>query len=233
MPACAGKIFAPTINNETKSLTQVVISVLNKAGFDVYIPQESQSMCCGITFSSKGDEENSNKISTKTQAVLLKASENGRYPIMIDASACALHLNQSNNAVKVYESAEFLNQFVVDALDIKPKTKPVMLHVTCSSKRGHIEQHLVDIAERCAEQVKIPADINCCAFAGDKGFYLPQLNKHALKSLKAQKPSLCEEGYSNNRSCEIGLTRHSGVPYQSIFYLLDEVSEPKVISAII
>ncbi len=227
MPACAGRIFAPAKANDEKSLAQVVISVLNKAGFDVIIPQQSQSLCCGMAFSSKGDEQNAMSKSKQTQQVLLQASENGRYPIMIDASACALQLNLSHNGSKIYESAEFISRFILPHLDITPKTQPVMLHVTCSSKRSHVDNQLVNVAKHCAEQVNIPADISCCGFAGDKGFYQPELNKHALRHLKAQCSEHCNQGYSNNRSCEIGLTRHSGVPYQSIFYLLDEVSKAK------
>ena len=33
-------------------------------------------------------------------------------------------------------------------------------------------------------------------------------------------------GYSNSRTCEIGLTTNSGVPYKSIVYLVDECTTP-------
>lgn len=232
MPACAGRIFAPNEGHHGKSLAQVVISVLNKAGFDVLVPEQSQSLCCGMAFSSKGDEKNAKSKSTQSFQTLLKVSDGGRLPIMMDASSCALHLNQQDysqtgNSIKVYESAEFINQFILARLEIAPKKQPILLHVTCSSKRGHIDKQLVSVAKHCAEQVTIPADVSCCAFAGDKGFFQPELNKHALRHLKKQKPHDCQQGYSNNRSCEIGLSEHGGISYQSIFYLLDEVSKPK------
>jgi len=63
-----------------------------------------------------------------------------------------------------------------------------------------------------------------CGFAGDKGFNLPELNGNALKTLKQQVPKNCNRGVSNSRSCEIGLTEHSGISYQSILYLLDQQS---------
>mgnify|MGYP000028146704 CR=1 FL=1 len=36
----------------------------------------------------------------------------------------------------------------------------------------------------------------------------------------------CEAGYSNSRGCEIGLSRHGGIPYQSIVYLVDRCTSP-------
>jgi D-lactate dehydrogenase len=226
-PACAGRIFGATTGGNAKSLSQVVVSVLNKAGFDVFIPSESASLCCGMAFSSKGDENNATDKLNQAHDVFLNYSENGKYPIITDASACALPLKQGDHGLSIYESAEFVSEFILPHLHISVKKDHVMLHVTCSSKRGNIQQQLVNIANHCAQQVEIPADISCCGFAGDKGFYQPELNQHALRHLKEQRPDNCSVGYSNNRSCEIGLTLHSEIPYQSILYLLDEVSQPK------
>ena len=36
-----------------------------------------------------------------------------------------------------------------------------------------------------------------------------------------------KRGFSNSRTCEIGLTTHSGVPYQSLVYLINECTTPK------
>jgi len=226
-PACAGRVFGATTGGNSKSLSQVVVSVLNKAGYDVFIPPESASLCCGMAFSSKGDEKNATEKLSQTHDVFLNYSENGKYPIITDASACALPLKQGDHGLNIYESAEFVSEFILPNLHINAKKDHVMLHVTCSSQRGNIHQKLVNIANQCAHQVEIPADITCCGFAGDKGFYQPELNQHALRHLKKLRPDNCSVGYSNNRSCEIGLTHHSEIPYQSILYLLDEVSQPK------
>ena len=39
-------------------------------------------------------------------------------------------------------------------------------------------------------------------------------------------------GYSNSRTCETGLTTHSGIPYQSIVYLVNACTEPEDQSSI-
>ena len=74
-----------------------------------------------------------------------------------------------------------------------------------------------------ADDVVIPPDITCCGFAGDKGFFTPELNQSALKTLKSAVQD-CDVGYSNSRTCEIGLTEHSGIEYQSIVYLVDQLT---------
>ena len=71
----------------------------------------------------------------------------------------------------------------------------------------------------------VPEGIGCCAFAGDKGFTHPGLNAWALRKLRGQiEKNGVTHGYSNSRTCEIGLTAHSGVPYSSIASLVNKVA---------
>ena len=61
-------------------------------------------------------------------------------------------------------------------------------------------------------------------WAGDKGFTTPELNAAAVHTLKDQVPNHCKRGFSNSRTCGIGFSHHSGIPYQSILYLVDEAT---------
>ena len=85
-------------------------------------------------------------------------------------------------------------------------------------------EKIVGLAKACAETVVVPEGVGCCGFAGDKGFTTPELNDHALRRLQNAIPAGCEGGYSSNRTCEIGLSDHSNVPYRSIAYLVDRVT---------
>ena len=82
------------------------------------------------------------------------------------------------------------------------------------------------IARRCSEQVVTVDDVLCCGFAGDKGFTTPELNAHALRSLK-DAVQICEEGISTSRTCEIGLSTHSGIDYHGLVYLVDRVTRAR------
>jgi D-lactate dehydrogenase len=88
-----------------------------------------------------------------------------------------------------------------------------------------LEPKLRAVVEACSEKVVVPPT-GCCGFAGDKGFTTPELTASALSALRAALPPGCERGYSNSRACEIGLTTHAGVPYQSIVYLVDACTSP-------
>lgn len=84
-----------------------------------------------------------------------------------------------------------------------------------------LEESLRSIAEACADEVIVPDDIQCCGFAGDKGFTTPEINESALRHLSAALPESCREGFSSSRTCEIGLSHHAGRPYRSIAYLVE------------
>jgi len=47
------------------------------------------------------------------------------------------------------------------------------------------------------------------------------LTAASLAQLKPSLPPECKSGYSNSRPCEIGLSQHGGINYQSIVYLVD------------
>ena len=96
----------------------------------------------------------------------------------------------------------------------------------CSMKKMELDGKLAVLAKICAREVII-SDTNCCGFAGDRGFTFPELNKHGLSNIKSQLPDLVRNGYSTSRTCEIGLSLHSGISYKSIVYLVDSVSRPK------
>ena len=89
-----------------------------------------------------------------------------------------------------------------------------------------LEEKMVKLAEMCAQKV-VKTDTNCCGFAGDRGFSHPELNAHGLRNVKSQTPEIVKNGYSTSRTCEIGLTRHSGISYKSILYLVDKATVAK------
>nr|WP_252866443.1 hypothetical protein [Wohlfahrtiimonas chitiniclastica] len=53
---------------------------------------------------------------------------------------------------------------------------------------------------------------------------MPELNANALRLLKQNIPSNCEHGVSMSRTCQMGLTEHSGIEYHSIEALLNHCS---------
>jgi len=100
----------------------------------------------------------------------------------------------------------------------------VAVHPVCSVRKMGTVDKLMAIAGRCSAQVVTTDEVQCCGFAGDRGFIRPELNEHALRRLKASLPPNCASGYSTSRTCEIGLSEQAAFPYQSILYLVERCS---------
>lgn len=162
------------------------------------------------------------------EAALRRASEDGRWPILCDQSPCLHRMRETMPHLRLYEPAEFIDKFVLSELEIMPLDTCVAVHVTCSTRKMNVTQHLLHVAQACAKQVLVPEEIGCCAFAGDKGFTHPELNAWALRKLRGQvEKAHATMGVSNSRTCEIGLTTHSGIEYYGIAHLVNMVSKRK------
>ncbi len=209
--------------SDAMEITRLTEVLLKRANFDVIYPKGLDNLCCGMAFSSKGFVEAGKLASDKLEAALTEASEGGKYPILCDMSPC-LYTMKSNmgDRIKLYEPAEFIKVFLLDKLNIHKIDKKVAVFSVCSAKKMEVDGILCDIARTCASEVVV-IDSNCCGFAGDRGFLLPKLNQHGLRFLREQSKD-CKEGYATSRTCEIGLSKHSGITYSSIMYLVEEAS---------
>jgi D-lactate dehydrogenase len=226
VPSCASRAMGTAHNSyDPRPLTEVTLSLLKKAGFVVITPQEINSQCCGMPYESKGMENIAHTKAQQLENLLWQVSEQGRYPILMDTSPCAKRsIEQFEKQMKIYEPVKFATKYLLPNLQITPIDETVLVHITCSSRRMGIEASMLELARHCASDIVVPEHIQCCGWAGDKGFTTPELNSAALSSLRNQVPLSCRRGFSNSITCEIGLSHHSGISYQSILYLLDEVS---------
>ena len=228
-PSCASRTMGPAKGDpELDALPVKTAALLRKAGFEVVLPEDSGSLCCGQPFESKGLPEQADAKRREVEQALLKASRNGQDPIVFDTTPCALRVkkNQAQTPLKLYDITEFLHDVVLARLTIHKRSETVAIHPTCSNINMGLQAKLKAIAEACVEKVIVPDRISCCGWAGDKGFTHPELNASALRDLRAALPEECTAGYSTSRTCEIGLSLHSGRFYRSIVYLVDRCSQP-------
>jgi D-lactate dehydrogenase len=219
-PSCITRSMGTTkAYSKEKEVTQVTAALLEAAGFQVIYPEKMDSLCCGMLFSSKGYVEAGQKASDALKAALTAASDGGRIPILCDMSPC-LYTMKSNfgDELPLYEPTEFIEKFVLEHLTLKPIDEKVALFAVCSAKKMGVDPCLKRVAERCARQVVV-VDSNCDGFAGDRGFLFPELNEHGLRDLRRQVEG-CDEGFAVSRTCEVGLSRNSGIVFKSIVYLV-------------
>ena len=130
--------------------------------------------------------------------------------------------------MKLYEPAEFIMKYLVERLDFHKIDRHIALHITCSTREMGVANDLIALARLCSDHVYLPEGVGCCGFAGDRGFTFPEMNKYALRKLKPQiEAHHIEVGYSNSRTCEIGVQSNTGIPYLSIVYLVNECTTKK------
>lgn len=226
-PSCINRTMGVSRDhNEDVQLTEKMKQLLHKGGYDIIYPEMLNSLCCGMAFSSKGYAEAGKKKSEELENALLKASENGKYPVLFDMSPCLYTMKENlKSDIKLYEPVEFILEYLMPHLEIKQLNETITVFPVCSMKKMGLETKITELARLCAKEVII-ADTNCCGFAGDRGFTYPELNKHGLRNLKSQIPEV-KNGYSTSRTCEIGLSLHTGISHKSIVYLVDLASEKK------
>lgn len=218
MGTAKGAKYKEPVNLVTKRL-------LERAGFEVIHPNNMSSLCCGMPWESKGFFDVADGKLKELEKELLFVSKNGELPVLCDNSPCLYRMKQKmDKRIKLYEPIEFTHDFLLDELIFQPTDKQLAFHVTCSSIKMDLVEKFKAIADRCTTNPVFPNEVGCCGFAGDKGFSLPELNDYALRKLKAEVNG-CESGYSNSRTCEIGLSKNSGFHYNSIVYLVDEITE--------
>lgn len=220
IPSCANRIFA---NDDQRSVQSVFASLCQKAGVSIVSPIKLEELCCGMPWQSKGLNEQAQDKQTQLQQSIATLSEGGKWPVVMDASPCAMKSQVSDN-IQVIDAMAFASEYLLPYLKVEQADDTVWVHVTCSSQHMDGGQSMLQLANALSKDVQTTG-VSCCGFAGDKGFTQPELNAHALRGLKAKRPPSCQQGYSNSRTCEIGLKEHSDVPFKSLLHLLDEQSQ--------
>jgi D-lactate dehydrogenase len=230
-PSCINQTMGLPKDSPVKEpLVNKMVSLLEKGGYEIIFPEKMDSLCCGTIWESKGMPEIANRKAKELEEALYKASEGGKYPVLCDQSPCLHRMRERIQTMSLYEPAEFIYTFLTDRLTFVPTDKPVALHITCSMRRMGLGKLIISLAERCSTRVLIPEEVGCCGFAGDRGFTHPEVNAYALRKLHPQIAEAgIEIGYSNSRTCEIGLTTNAGIPYVSIVYLVDQCTIKKTI----
>ncbi|MCW2317153.1 D-lactate dehydrogenase [Rhodoblastus acidophilus] len=221
--SCASRTMGPAKGDESEPLASVAARVFARAGYRMIVPDQGDDLCCGQSFDTKGFPEAAN---AKARELAERLSRGGApVPVVFDASPCAARMRAfSGPQFQPMDLVEFLRGKIAPNLTFVRVKDPIAVHATCTLRKAGLAPALLELAGLCAEQVVVPPGVTCCGFAGDKGFYTPELNDHALRHLPEALPDACHDGYSSNRTCEIGLSSHSGRRYRSILHLVDDAS---------
>ena len=224
---CANRAFRQNQGyDDQRSLQQVVESLCNKAQIDIIYPEHIENLCCGLSFENYDDVHE--RAVKDLHDALMKASQNGKYPIVIDHSACFNHAFKHMPDLEINDISEFLCKFVVPRLDITKCDERVLVHKQCKIKVLGKSQYIEDLARLCSDHVFNIKSFACDGFAGQKGFFTPELNKSATKDLAGEIAEYgATLGVSSSSTCEIGLGENGGIPFVGVAFLLDRCSKAK------
>lgn len=215
-------------------LLSATLDVLRACGKKVRIVNASASTCCGQAFSTKGFQKAAEIVAEKTFSELWTASEQGRLPVICETSPCSgqliLHKNSGSlskaelSKLEIYDFCTYMARHIIPKRTDWPKvTKKVVLHPTCTIKKLGASSDLQKVAETFATEVVTPLNSECCGFAGDKGFFLPQLLRSATQAEAKEVSKINSTShFSTCRTCELGLSAATGRNYNSLIYLCRE-----------
>ena len=230
VPSCTNRIFGG-------SPVEALVEVSRRAGLPVWIPDDVIGSCCGLPWGSKGFRGAHRHKANEMVERLWRWSGKGALPIVIDAASCTQGVADPGAGVLSGENAERLGGLeILDSvawahdrllpwLDIAETVPSATVHPTCATRHMGLAPRLESLAGALADDVFVAPSATCCGFAGDRGISHPELTAAATRDQAAE---LADHDFdarlSNNRTCEIGLERATGEPYESIVILLERLT---------
>ena len=242
-PSCISRMMGSSSNGD--SVLEAVLRVADRAGIDVRLPPDARGLCCGQIWEHKGFRAGRATMANRLVEALWRWTEAGRVPLMCDVTSCTRTmledleharygpreaiLSPANllryRALEIVDMSEWLHGEVMDRLEVKRKKRSVLIHPTCACTQLNLTDKVTEIVARCAEEWTIPSSLGCCGAGGDRGFIYPRLADAAMSDEADEMRGRTFDGaYSFARSCEIVLSDRTSRPWESLVYLVDEVT---------
>jgi D-lactate dehydrogenase len=232
VPSCTNRIFGG-------GPVEALVVVSARAGLPVWIPDDVAGSCCGLPWGSKGFGDAHAHQANEMVERLWAWSGGGALPIVVDASSCTGAivepgegtLTEANAAhlaeLQIVDSVAWACDRLLPELEIVRKVDAAAIHPTCATNRQGNARRLAALAAALADEVYQPPTATCCGFAGDRGISHPELTAGATRAEASELSGRTFDAYlCSNCTCEIGLTRATGHPFESVINALDRATRP-------
>jgi D-lactate dehydrogenase len=233
-PACISTMFGPA-DESTPGVRDAFLALCDRAEIAVRVPEGIGGLCCGTPWKSKGLTDGWNAMREQVVPVLREATQDGALPVVVDAASCTeglIRLLAGDEGIRVLDAIAFVDSTVLPKLTPAHRVPSLVVHATCSSTQLGLNPALLRVAAAAAEEVIQPDDWSCCGFAGDRGLLHPELTASATAAearALSQHPATGADrptSYASvNRTCELGMTRATGHPYQHLLEVLEAVTK--------
>ncbi len=221
-PACIQSMFAAGGDGVSAALAELC----DRAGVPIR-RLDARGLCCGVPWMSKGHRAGYETMRAKVRESLQRQ---GAATVICDAASCTHGLSELITdcpEIRFQDAVEFVATEVLPFLTVVSPLESIALHPTCSTTQLGITEHLQTIAEAMSNDVLVPKNWGCCAFAGDRGMLHPELTASATAAEAAEVNSRSFAAYASaNRTCELGMSRATGHDYGHILELLAIATRP-------
>jgi D-lactate dehydrogenase len=232
-PGCVATMFGPEgVGDGVRTAFE---ELCRRAGVVLRVPAGINGLCCGTPWKSKGYLDGYARMTEAVLPALVEASEGGRLPIVCDAASCTegletmrdLAKRQGHKQLQFVDSVELVYDRLASKLKVTERLDSIVLHHTCSTASLGVNNKLTALASLVADEVMVPLDEGCCAFAGDRGMLHPELTASATAAEAAEVARFGATAYvSANRTCEIGMSRATGQTYRHVLEIVEEATRP-------
>lgn len=234
--ACVNRMFGrdPDSPRDAISIQDALVRVSHRAGKTLWIPPDVKGFCCATPFSSKGYAAAHDFMATSIAGALLRWTDEGRLPVVVDAASCthglvsgiAQHLDpelrERYSRLSIIDSVTWCASLLPD-LKVSTPMQRMVLHPTCAMLHLNLSGQLKQVAQHMAQEVIVPIGATCCGTAGDRGLLHPELVASATREENAYVDATTADAYvSANRTCEMGLRHVTGRPYESFVFSLEQ-----------
>ncbi len=164
-------------------------------------------------------------------------SGEGALPIVIDAASCTNATLEPGDGIldeanaerlaklEILDSVAWAHDRLLPWLEVAERTGSATVHPTCATRRMGLTPKIRALAETLADDVYVAPSSTCCGFAGDRGISHPELTAAATRPQAEELAGRHFDAHlSSNRTCEIGLERATGEPYESVLILLERLT---------
>jgi len=233
VPSCTNRIF-------DGSPVEALVAVSARAGQPVWIPDDVAGSCCGLPWSSKGFAAAHAHKANELVERLWDWSAEGALPIVIDAASCTNGvldpgpgvLGEKNaerlGRLEILDSVSWAHDRLLPWLEVAETVGSATVHPTCATRQMGLARRLQTLAGTLADDVYVAPSATCCGFAGDRGISHPELTEAATAPQATELAGRHFDAHlSSNRTCEIGLQRANGAPYESVVTLLERLTRAK------
>jgi D-lactate dehydrogenase len=247
LPSCTNRIFGPPADGtqsedidrfeSRRPVFEALVEVSGRAGLPVWIPDGVAGSCCGLPWGSKGFGEAHRHKANELVERLWGWSGEGALPVVIDAASCTQSLSEPGEGVlseenaarlaqlEILDSVTWANDRLLPRLEVSGKVASAAIHPTCATRHMGLAPRLRNLAGALADEVYEPPTSTCCGFAGDRGISHPELTDAATRPQAEELAGRHFDAHlSSNRTCEIGLSRATGEPYESVLILLERLT---------